>query len=119
MKKLLLKQKPTAKIGKAEVKIFVIMSYYILLGVILISALAYTHATADEVVVASQEYFICQSAGIRPDRDCGNAPEVHVHTLHNIIYTGLFLEILMPIVFLIFIIDWKGSHTCLKSKRLP
>ena len=108
-----------AKIGKAEVKIFVIMSYYIFLGVILISALAYAHATADEVAVASQEYFICQSAGIRPDRDCGNTPEVHVHTLHNLAHVGLFLEILMPIVILSFIIDWKGSHNCLKSKRLP
>lgn len=114
LKKFLLKQKPRANVGKAEVKIFVVMCYYILLGVILISNLAYLHATADSVSEEVQAYFYCHSAGIQPDRDCGDVPEVHLQTLGIL---GLFLQRMLPIVIVIFIVDWKCNHKCLKRER--
>lgn len=118
MKKFLLKEKPRANVGKAEVKIFVIMCYYISLGVILLSAFAYTHATASENSAAFQKYFICQSVGIQPDSDCGDTPEIHLQTLHRLTPVGFFLESLMPIIILIFVVDWKCNSNCLKSERL-
>ena len=122
MKKLLLKQKPMANIRKAEMKIFVIMCYYTILGVILLSALASTHATVEENSIVIRNYFSCQSAGIQPDKDCGDAPEVLVHqqTSHVLALMGGFLQCLLPIVVLTFVINWRCSRssTCLKNERL-
>ena len=115
LKKFLLKEKPRANIGKAEVKIFVIVCYYISLGVILLSVFTYTRTTANEESAAFKKYFICQSVGMQPDRDCGDAPEVHLQTLHRLTPVGFFLQSLMPIVILIFVVDWKCK---LKSERL-
>jgi hypothetical protein len=119
LKKLLLKQKPMASIGKAEMKIFVIMCYYMLVGIILLSALAYNHAAVEEGSIAFRTYFCCQSAGIQPGRDCGDAPEVHRQMIHGLTLAGRFLQCLLPIVVLTFVIDWKCNHSpmCLKKTK--
>ena len=122
LKKLLLKQKPMANIRKAEMKIFVIMCYYTLLGVLLLSALAFNHATVGENSTVIRNYFSCQSAGIQPDKDCGDTPEVLAHwqMSHVPAFVGRLLQCLLPIVILTFVIDWRCSCrcTCLKNKRL-
>ena len=124
LKKLILKQKPMANIGKAEMKIFVIMCYYTLLGVILLSALAYNRTTAEENSKAFHNYFSCQSAGIQPDKDCGDAPEVLVNRqmLHGLTPMARFLQCLLPIVVLTFVMDWRCNRSCtcacLKNERL-
>ncbi len=119
MKKLLLKQKPMASIGKAEMKIFVIMCYYMLLGIILLSAFTYNHAAVEEGVIEFRTYFCCQSAGIQSGRDCGDSPEVHQQMLRGLLLVGRFLQCLFPIVVLTFVMDWKcnRSSMCLKKTR--
>ena len=111
-----------ASIRKAEMKIFVIMCYYTLLGVILLSALAFIHATVQENSIVIRNYFLCQSAGIQPDKDCGDKPEVldHRQMSHVLALTGRLLQCLLPIVILTFVIDWKCSRSCmcLKNERL-
>ena len=103
-----------ANVGKAEVKIIVIMCYYISMGVILLSILAYIHTTAGKNTEVIQGHFCCQSAGIQPDRDCGDPPEIHLQTLHRLTPVGGFLQSLIPIIILIFVIDWKCNRNCLK-----
>ena len=106
-----------ASIGKAEVKILVIICYYISMGVSILSVIAYTHATSERDIKTYQRYFICQSAGIQPDRDCGDPPEIHLQTLHRLTSVGSFLQSLMPVVILIFVIDWKCNQYCLRYER--
>ena len=95
------------------------MCYYISLGIIWLSIYAYVLATIAETSVAYQTYFTCQSVGIQSDKDCGDTPDIHLQTFHTLSPVGYFLQSLMPIVILMFIVDWRCIHKndCCKNEK--
>ena len=104
-------QRPKGHITKAEIKIFVIMCYYVVLGILTLSAYSYYLTTDDKEF---QSYFACQSIGIQPDRDCGDAPDVQLQKFTVVSAVSYILQSLLPLVFIIFITNCN----CCSKKHL-
>ena len=93
-------------IGIAEVKIFIIACYYIILGCVGLSTFTYLIATDDETALAFQEYFTCHSFGIVPGLDCGDIPNVRPQVFGTLASISVILISLVPLFNLIFISKW-------------
>ena len=98
------KRSKSNPITKAEIKIFVIMSYYIVKEILSFTTLPYYFTTDDEAFSEFQNYFACQKIGIQPDRDCGYAPDIYLVTPGFIVLTvSEHLQSLLPLVILVFV----------------
>ena len=104
MKRFDHKRSKNNPITKAEIKIFVIMSYYIV-GEIL--TLSYYLTTDDESFSEFQNYFACQRIGIQPDRDCGDAPDIRSPGFTVVAIVSQVLQSLFPLVILVFVADFN------------
>ena len=90
---------------KAEIKIFVIMCYYVVMGSFTLSTYAYHLATDDGLISVLQSYFACQSVGIQPDRDCGDAPDIRLQEFDVVATVSFVLQGLLPLVVFTFIVN--------------
>ena len=115
MKQLQHNKHPKNHIKKAEVKILSIMCYYVLIVVVALTNYTYFIATDDETLEAFQAYFMCQSVGIQPDRDCGDPPDVRLRVFYTLTSVSAILLGLLPLVILIFIIKCSCDKRCHKS----
>jgi hypothetical protein len=115
------KRSPNNSITKAEIKIFVIMCYYVVEEILTLSTFSYYFTTEDETFSELQSYFMCQSIGIRPDRDCGDAPDIRSQGFIVVATVSQVLQGLLPVVILVFIIDFNAvvriSSKCQNRRR--
>ena len=95
-------------ITKAEIKIFVIMSYYIVGEILTISTFSYYLTTDDESFSEFQNYFACQRIGIQPDRDCGDAPDIRSPGFTVVAIVSQVLQSLLSLVILVFVADFNA-----------
>ena len=104
-------------VTKAEVKIFVIMCYYVVMGIFTLSIYGYYLAADTGTFSEFQEYSACQSVGIQPDRDCGDAPDFRSQEIDVLAFVSSVLQILLPLIILIFIANYT-SNCCCKMQLL-
>ena len=114
-------QGSNSQVTKAEIKIFVIMCYYVVMGTFTLSTYAYSLAMDDGLVNVLQLYFACQSIGIQPDRDCGDAPNIGLQEFDVVATVSFVLQGLLPLVVFAFIVNCgccskKHPKTLSKSK---
>ena len=66
--------------------------------------------TDNEAFSEFQNYFACQRIGIQPNRDCGDAPDIHSVTPgFTVLVTVLqFLQSFLPLVILIFVVNFNA-----------
>ena len=104
------KRSKSNPIIRAEIKIFVIMSYYIVKEILSFSTLPYYLTTDDEAFSEFQNYFVCQKIGIQPDRDCGDAPDIYLVTPGFIVLVTVseLLQNLLPLVILVFVANFNA-----------
>ena len=92
------------------------------MGILTLSTYTYYLATDDETLEAYQSYFTCQSVGIRSDRDCGDVPNIRLQEFNAVASVALFLQGLLPLMILTFIVSCRCcsknqlSRTLSKSK---
>ena len=100
-------QGSNSQVTKAEIKIFVIMCYYVVMGTFTLSTYAYSLATRtdDGLVNVLQLYFACQSIGIQPDGDCGDAPNIGLQGFDVVATVSFVLQGLLPLVVFTFIVN--------------
>ena len=101
----------------AEVKIIVIMCYYVIVGTLAYSTYGYFLATDTGLRTFRefQEYATCQSIGIQADRprDCGDAPDFRPLGTDVLVSASFILQLLLPLVILIFI---TNCRSCSKKR---
>lgn len=110
-------QRPKGHVTKAEIKILVIMCYYVVVDILTLSTYSYYLATFGEIFQEFRSYFDCQSAGIQPDRDCGDAPDVQLQEFTVVSSMSYILQSLLPLVVLIFIANC--SYCSKKHLKIP
>ena len=108
MKRFDHKRSKSNPIRKAEIKIFVIMSYYIVEEILTLSTFSYYLTTDDEAFSEFRNYFACQRIGIQPDRDCGNAPDIRSPGFTVVATVSQFLQSLFPLVILVFVANFNA-----------
>ena len=103
-------------VTKVEVKIFVVMCYYVVMGVLSFSTYGYHLATdvGPGTLRKFQKYSTCQSIGIQPDRVCGDAPDFRPQDIDVLVSVSFVLQILLPLIVLIFI----TNCSCSSKKQL-
>ena len=116
-------QSSSGQVTKAEIKIFVIMCYYVIMGTFTLSTYTYSLSTDDDFVNVLQLYFACQSLGIQPGKDCGEAPDIRLQGFSVVATVSFALQGLLPLVVFTFIVNCscctcskKHSKTISKSK---
>lgn len=113
--------KPGSSLKKAEIKILIIMIYYIIMGAFTLTSYTYFLAIDDETVEAFQVYFACQRFGIVPGKDCGESLDIHLQHFRNISVISYFLLGLLPTMILIFTVNCNCFDNCInkyKSKKI-
>ena len=106
--------KPKNQIRRAQAKILLIMIYYILYGVLVITTYTTAITSSDTALEAFENYFSCQSVGVSFDRDCGPPPE----NLHRrLVVPSILLVRMMPIVILVFTAKCTCSYFKARSRK--
>ena len=104
---LTLKNKEAGLVRKAEAKILFIMSYYIILGTLVLALFSYIEAISDVEYRTVEEYFTCQSMGLQPGKHCGETPQAHLATLTSLSAVAIILTGLLPLVVIAFTVQCK------------
>jgi len=96
------------KIGAAERKILIILCYYVLLGVIALTAFTIFTRNSTQFSDAIAEYWLCESTGVNPENTCDRLRE----SFQQLSYPGLsavsyVLLGIFPAVNLIFAVNVK------------
>ena len=96
------------KIGTAERKILIILCYYVLLGVIALTAFTIFTRNSTQFSDAIAEYWLCESTGVNPENSCDRLRE----SFQQLSYPGLsavsyVLLGIFPAVNLIFAVNVK------------
>ena len=114
-------QGSNGQVTKAEIKIFVIMCYYVVMGTFTLSTYTYRLATDSGLVNVLQLYFACQSIGVQPDVDRGDPPDVQLQEFSVVATVSFVLQGLLPLIVFTFIVNCscggkKHPKTLSKSK---
>ena len=96
------------KVGAAERKILIILCYYVLLGVIALTAFTIFTRNSTQFSDAIAEYWLCESTGVNPENSCDRLRE----SFQQLSYPGLsavsyVLLGIFPAVNLIFAVNVK------------
>ena len=75
------------------------------MGTFTLSTYAYHLATDDGLVSILQLYFTCQSMGMQPGIDCGDAPDVQLQDFNIVATVSFVLLGLLPLVIFTFIVN--------------
>lgn len=110
--KKLVARKKIGKVGKAQIKISIILIYYTVLGVVGLVSLTYF-----EVKIFNseglREFFLCESLG-NPDCFLDVAPIKNIKALSVSVIVMLSF---LPVIVLIFSFDYQACKKKLKSVR--
>ena len=107
--------KPGSSVRKAEIKILIIIIYYIIIGAVTLTSYTYSLAINDEVAEEFQVYFTCQSFGIVPDKECGDPPNIQLQLFNILATVSNFLLGLLPTVILIFTVNCNCFDSCINK----
>ena len=110
IKKLLTGKKAKGGVGKAQIKITVIIIAYIILGVISLVAFTYYEVKAAVNTKGIGDYLICHSTGY--SEDC----QLDIVTLNNVEVLSIVVIILLPLLPIIAIIFSVDPKSCGKKK---
>jgi hypothetical protein len=75
------------------------------MGTFTLSTYTYSLATDGDLVKTLQLYFACQSIGIQPDVDCGDAPDIGAQEFSVVATVSFVLQGLLPLVIFTFIVN--------------
>lgn len=89
-------------VKKAQMKILLIMCYYVISATGLVVSYTVILTTSEKIVSSFQAYFSCQSVGLQPNIDCGLSPELNFRYLTVIPSATPLLLGLLPAIILIF-----------------
>ena len=98
-------QSSNGQVTKAEIKIFVIMCYYVVMGTFTLSTYTYSLAKDGDLVNVLQSYFVCHSLGVQPGKDCGEAPDIRLQEFSVVATVSFILQGLLPLVVFTFIVN--------------
>ena len=65
-----LKNSKALEMGKAEAKILFITSAYILVSSLLLITITHAVITSESEIQTMSDYFLCQSTGVQPGKQC-------------------------------------------------
>ena len=103
--------KKAHNIGKAEAKILFLTSAYILISSLLLATLTYIVITRERDIKIFGNYFLCQSIGLQPGRQCGEiSAGVQSTALRSLLRVAIILEVLVPMVGLVFVAKKCNCH---------
>ena len=101
MKKLVRGKRPRL-IGKAQAKILFIVCYYTITAIIALITFVNFEVKGERERRALREHFICQSAGMQADKDCGESLGERLQKFSVLAAVSTFLVSLIPAVVLVF-----------------
>ncbi len=102
--KKLIAGKKVSKVGRAEVKMAVIVSYYIIVGVLCLYTFTYFEVKAKANRDGLAELFLCESNG---NSDCGDIDIDSVNILNVQAVAAIVMIAFFPVVALLFSYDTK------------
>ena len=91
------------------------MCYYVTVGASTLTVYCYSITTDDKISKAFQNYFMCQSIGIQPDRDCGDSPDIQLQEFNTLTSVAAIIQGLFPLIILIFIMNCSCDRRCCKG----
>ena len=104
-------KKQVWKISTAETKIILVLCYFALFGLVSLSYFAIETANQDDVLVAIQQYFVCEAVGSGTECDRSGFDHFGLHGLTVFVYLLLGL---IPAVNLTFVINWTAAKESCK-----
>ena len=104
MLKKLIAGKKVGKVGKAEVKMAVIVSYYIIVGVVSLYAFTFFEVKAKANRESLAELLLCESVG---NLDCGDINLDSIDSLNVQAVAVIVMIAFFPVVALLFSFDTK------------
>ena len=105
----------TVMIRKAEAKIMFIMTYYILVGTIVLTLFTYLEAIGEVVYQTVELHYTCQSTGVEPDKDCGKSPRDQLSVFRSLSVVSTIVSGLLPLVVLAFTVKCKCRDSKVKG----
>ena len=93
------------------------MSYYVLVGTLVLTLFTYFEATEDVEFQAIETFFICQSSGIESGNDCGDTPQVHLAAFDSLSALAIILIGLLPSVVVAFTVKCEHQQEMSKDKH--
>lgn len=114
LKKLLAK-KQVGHVGKAELKIMVILLYFTIFGAMGAGANTYINIV-EGFQDSTRNYIFCESIGTVTNFDCRELLDPDMTIVIHLLTTGLMALLLWPVVILIFSLNLKDSYLICKNK---
>ena len=103
-----------------EVKVFILLCYYVVLGVVVVTSYTSTagDATVNSFSVELARYFLCEITGVTPGKVCSRQGfEPFINPAFSI--AGYMLAGLYPLVNLIFAINLSDLWRCMHIQKQP
>ena len=114
LKRREIKSKQTYLIGKKEIKILALFSYYTIVYLLYITFATTFFMEYSNPSNAIQDYFMCEALGYNPSQPCASPDDI-AFSVSAAVTLGVLLEATFPLANLIFVIDGGGAKKLLKK----